>query len=219
MTPDILAKLTAELKAGITTEPQVVYLLAGIRKIIERDELGDELAALKFHCDWALHARLDRSGARAVLQRLEEAFVLLRAKIELHDLPRDVRTEVDRISKMNSFKEELFEFLERHELPPLTLHYPDGWARFLHLYTKVIEDIPLVLTLKSAERNAPPGAGPNVSRITVHCETARAKMEYCGREDVLFRVIWRIEDRIGQAGELSVFNSFEAKSPHRDNAR
>jgi hypothetical protein len=66
MTPDIIRKLTAELDQGITTEVQVVYLLAGIRKIIERDNVGDRYSDLKFHCDWALHSRMDRAAAKAV---------------------------------------------------------------------------------------------------------------------------------------------------------
>ena len=36
-TRDIIAKLTNELHGGIETEVQVVYLLAGVRKLIERD--------------------------------------------------------------------------------------------------------------------------------------------------------------------------------------
>lgn len=51
MTPDIIRKLEAELKTGITTEVQVVYLLVAIRKLIERDKLEDQYAGLKFHCD------------------------------------------------------------------------------------------------------------------------------------------------------------------------
>jgi hypothetical protein len=56
MTKDIIRKLANETEAGITTEAQVVYVLAGIRKIIERDKIGDQYAAPRFHCDWALHA-------------------------------------------------------------------------------------------------------------------------------------------------------------------
>ena len=38
MTEEIIRKLTAQLNNGITTEVQVVYLLVGIRKLIERDD-------------------------------------------------------------------------------------------------------------------------------------------------------------------------------------
>ena len=41
-TPAIVDKLTAELENGITTEPQVVHLLAALRKLMERDGLNDQ---------------------------------------------------------------------------------------------------------------------------------------------------------------------------------
>jgi len=47
-TRDIISKLTSELDKGITTEAQAVYLLVGIRKIIERDKIGREYADLRF---------------------------------------------------------------------------------------------------------------------------------------------------------------------------
>jgi hypothetical protein len=71
MTPDIIRKLGGELDTGITTEVQVGYLLAGIRKLIERDKIEDQYAGLKFHCDWALHARMDRAAARAILKQFD----------------------------------------------------------------------------------------------------------------------------------------------------
>lgn len=48
-TRDIISKLTKELDAGITTEVQVVYVLAGVRKLIERDGLEDQYKDLRFH--------------------------------------------------------------------------------------------------------------------------------------------------------------------------
>ena len=57
MTRDIIQKLKEQIEAGITTEVQVVYLLTGVRKLIERDEVEDEYPKLKFHCDWVLHPR------------------------------------------------------------------------------------------------------------------------------------------------------------------
>ena len=50
-TPEIIRKLTDELDKGIATEVQTVYVLAGIRKLIERDRIEGQYADLKFHCD------------------------------------------------------------------------------------------------------------------------------------------------------------------------
>jgi hypothetical protein len=59
---------------------------------------------LKFHCDWVLHAKLDRAKAKSVLKQFDAAHALLKGSIELHDLPQSLRGEIDRISQMRSFE-------------------------------------------------------------------------------------------------------------------
>jgi hypothetical protein len=199
MTPDILRKLAAELDRGITTEVQVVYLLAGIRKLIERDKIEDQYPALKFHCDWALHSSMDQAAAKAVLKEFDAAHTLLRGNVELHDLPAPLKSEIDRISKMRCFKKELSKFLTAYGLPPLTQHRHDGWVHFLHLYTKVIEDIPLVVAMPAAKKRpkqAMRDSGPkHISHVTVNFEEARETIKHEGGEELLFKVTWTIHDQ------------------------
>jgi hypothetical protein len=164
-TPDIRAKLTRELVAGITTEVQVVYLLAGIRKLIERDDVRDQYPDLKFH-DWALHPKLEGTGAKVILRQFDAAHPLLKGGLELHKLPLELRSEIDRISRMESFHKELDKFLAKYKLPPLTMHRTDGWAHFLHLYAKVVEDIPLSVSMPAYRKNgAKPKAGRSVPNV------------------------------------------------------
>jgi hypothetical protein len=125
-TPDILEKLTKELDAGITSEVQVVYLLAGIRKLMERDEVEDEYTNLKFHCDWVLHPKLQGTGAKAILRKFDAAYPLLKGGLELHNLPGELKGEIERISKMRYFHKELDGFLDEYGLPPLTKNRDDG---------------------------------------------------------------------------------------------
>ena len=148
-TPEIIRKLTEELDNGITTEVQVVYVLAGVRKLIERDKVEDQYADLRFHCDWVLHSGMDRAAAKAILKQFDAAQPLFRGG---HKLPSELKSEIDRISKMRSFKKELARFLTAYNLPSLTKNRPDGWPHFLHLYTKVIEDIPLMVSLPTATK-------------------------------------------------------------------
>lgn len=198
-TRDIIGKLTSEIEKGVASEIQVVYLMAGVRKLMERDGVQQQYPDLKFHCDWTLHSKLEGSAAKTVLRKFDAAHVLLRDKqIELHDLPVDLRVEIDRISKMRSFEEELFRFLEAYGLPTLEKKRPDGWTRFLHLYARVIEDIPLVVT--DAGANGP----QHISHVVVHLDEAPQKV---GGE-VLFKVTWTIHDKNGQSGEIFVINSF-----------
>ena len=64
MTRDIIRKLTIELETRITTEVQAVYVLAGIRIIIERDMLQNKYPEPNLHCDRALHS--ESSGNKQV---------------------------------------------------------------------------------------------------------------------------------------------------------
>lgn len=210
---DIISKLTAELDAGITTEAQVVYLLAGIRKIVERDKIRDQYPDLNFHCDWALHSSLDRSAAKAILREFDAAHALLRGNIKLRDLPTPLRAEIDRISKMRSLEKELSEFLTAYGLPQLTKNRPDGWAHFLQLYARVVEDIPLVVSSPAVARH--------ITHVTVHFDQAReAISENPWEKEMLFRVTWTTHDRNGQSGNIFVINSYalilsdsESRSP------
>ncbi len=190
-TPDILYKLSRELDAGVATEPQVVYLLAGIRKLIERDDARGKYPDLNFHCDWALHSKLDRRAAQQILREFDAAHPLLRdKKMELDELPDGLSSEIDRISKMRSFEEELSQFLEDYGLPPLK-----KWTHFLHLYARVIEDIPLVVTDPSAQY---------ISQVTVQVQLAPEPIQ--GHR--FFQVTWRINGRDGGSGSIFVINSY-----------
>ena len=211
MTPDIIRKLERELAKGITTEVQIVYLLAGIRKLIERDKVDDAYAGLKFHCDWALHSSMDRTAAKAILKLFDSAHVLLRGNIELSTLPAKLRNEIDRISQMTSFEVELSQFLMDYRLPPLTQHRPDGWTHFLYLYTKVIEDIPLVVSVPTVKQTPKPGTNitqKHISHVTVHCKFAQETFKHADGEEVMFSVTWTVHDRNGKSGDISVLNSF-----------
>ena len=213
-TRDIISKLTNELHGGIETECQVVYLLAGVRKIIERDKAKEQYPDLKFHCDWALHSSLEGPAARKVLRKFDAAHALLRQNIKLHDLPGPLEADIKRISEMRSFEEELSRFLNDYDLPPLTKRRPDGWTHFLHLYIRVIEDIPLVVSLpaerkkKPGKQRATPDAPKHISRVVVHLQPAQETVQYGGEEEVFFKVIWAIHDKNGQSGSVFVINSF-----------
>ena len=71
-----------------------------------------------------------------------------------------LRTEINRISKMRSFREEFDQFLAHYRLPPLKR----GWTHFLHLYAKIVEDIPLEVTGNNAQ---------HISKVVVHFRKPR----------------------------------------------
>ena len=69
----IVEKLRRELEHEITTERQVVYLLAEIRKLLELRRERKKYFALNFYCCWALHTKMDRQGAQRILKRFDKA--------------------------------------------------------------------------------------------------------------------------------------------------
>ena len=196
-TQDILKKLTKELNRGIASEPQAVYLLTEIRKLIERDNARNKYPDLKFHCDWALHSKLDGRAAQEILRQFDAAHPLLRdQKLKLHNLPPVLRSEINRISKMESFRQNLYQLLEDYKLPPLTKkRLADPWPHFLHLYAKIVEDIPLVVRGATAQ---------HISKVVIHFQKAKRKLA----GETLFAVTWTIHDKNGQSGSIQVFNSY-----------
>jgi hypothetical protein len=200
MTSDILDKLTSQLDAGITSEMQVVYVLAGMRKIIERDGVRSSYRWLNFHCDWVLHPHLDRTDARAILNLFDAAHSQLRGSVKVQALPEPLRTEVTRISHMESFEAEFDEFCKAYGLPRLRA-VPDGWSRFLHSYGKVIQDIPLTMS----------GGGTHVCDVVVDCATASPLRLSDGGEETMFNITWNIFDHASKYGEIFVVHSFRLR--------
>lgn len=196
MTPDIIAKLQMEIDVGIKTEAQVVYLLAGIRKIIERENLGQKYFYLKFHCDWALHPKLDRKPAQYVLSHFDSLRLQLITGKKLTP-----NSEVDKISRMDIFREELSAFLQNKSVTDFSSS-SDKWLKFLYLYAHVIEDMPLVI--KS-------GSASEIQEVVVSIATAKKLM--VGHQ--LFRVSWRITDKAGNSGTIFIINSYQVKKSVR----
>jgi hypothetical protein len=127
-----------------------------------------------------------------ILRQFDAAHPLLRdQKLELRELPPVLRGEIRRISKMESFRDELEQLLADYGLLPLK----PGWTHFLHLYAKIVEDIPLEVTGNTAQ---------HISKVVVHFEKAKKKLH----GETLFKVTWTIHDKNGQHGVIEIFNSY-----------
>jgi hypothetical protein len=137
------------------------------------------------------------------LEQFDAANIHLKTGVELHDLPGSLRMEIDRISKMRYFEEQLEGFLNANGLPTLEGTRSDGWIHFVHLYAKIIEDCPLVMTAKN--RSA------SIASLTLKMDLAKASKQDGG--DIWFRVRWIIQDKNGLSGEIFILNSFSV-SPH-----
>ena len=205
MLNQILVKLEAELRTGIVTQSQVVYLMVGIRKIMEQEKCGPNYPYLRFHTDWVLHSQMDRNAiAKEILELFDNALPHLKAGVELHQLPVEFGRDFDRAIKMEQFEDELHAFLKDHTLPPISETRADGWTFFLHLYCKVVENCPIVVI----------GAALNeVASINVTLEEAIKTIKHDDGEDMLYKVNWTVTDNNGGQGTVFVMNSFSLTSP------
>jgi hypothetical protein len=104
---------------------------------------------------------------------------------------------------MKSFNSEMQEFLKSSGLPGLDKNRSDGWVHFLHLYAAVVEDCPLVMT--------PTNKSAGIASVTLHEELANRPV----KDDIWYKVTWRILDKSGESGDIYVLNSFSL-NPHRD---
>ena len=223
--PVIIEKLTRELQSDITTEPQVVYILVGVRKLIELagevvipPDLADFKAyesatkfgwspsetspirkyrALDFYCSWALHVNMSREGARRILMHFDEAHPLLAGGKRLHQLPDELRRQIEDITKLERFEEEMRTFLSSNGLPTKLVDKPAEWVNFLYLYSGVIEDCPL--TLKSDKDLN------HITSVSVRKETAQKQLEHGNQQYVLWRITWTCHGKDGKTGDIDVY--------------
>jgi hypothetical protein len=107
--------------------------------------------------------------------------------------------EVERISKMKYFEDQLENFLEANGLAPLEITRSDSWIHFVHLYGKIVEDCPLVMTANNASAT--------IASVTLKLDLAKPSYELEG--ETLFRVRWIIQDKSGQQGEIYIINRHE----------
>lgn len=202
-TDEIIRKLTAEFEAGINTEVQVVYLLVGVRKLMERDEREKEFPALLFHCDWVVHAQLDRAGAQRLLREFDALHGRMTDASGARNLPDALQRDIDDITQMRGFRKELTNFLAQYHLPPLTPQGTEGWTRFLNLYARVIADIPLIVKAERADEF------PNVERVIVKFDAGEAQGD---NGTPSFRVSWKLQSRNGSQDGFFAIHKYDVNA-------
>jgi hypothetical protein len=194
----IIAKLDMLLAKGITTEADALYLMVEVRKLLEQQQAKKQYEYLTFHCDWAVHPTLTGPTAQKILEQFDAANIHFKTGVELHALPGLLRMEIDRISRMRYFEDQLEGVLKANGLPTLDETRSDGWIHFVHLYAKIVEDCPLVMTAKKTSAT--------VASVTLKMDLAKASKQDGG--DMWFKVRWIIQDKNGLTGEIYILNSF-----------
>jgi hypothetical protein len=135
----IVGKLRSELGRDIVSECQVVYLLVEVRKLLELRNQTEAFGALTFHCNWALHTRLDKDAAQNLITGLSRCYAGLNEGATAERSFRALWNDLG----FDRFRKQFRGFLTSHELPR-DICDSDRWKTFLSYYSFVIQDCPLV---------------------------------------------------------------------------
>ena len=198
--PAIVEKLRRALSEDIRSECQVVYILVEIRKLADLTGTTSKYNALAFYCSWALHVEMSWKEAQKLLRHFEEAHPLFRAGKELHEVSQIKGRDVENITTLRYFKDDLNRFLEENHLPDNVIQAQ--WAHFMHYYTKVIEDCPLIVKPSA-------GAQSILDKVIVNHELGNSLIPYDDVEAYQpYRVTWTCFDHSGQSGSIQIYNTF-----------
>jgi hypothetical protein len=145
MQDEIVRKLGDELGRLLLRESQVLYIMAEIRKFIERekDEGRAEYALLEFFCNWALHIRVDRPHNAANIRLFLQAF----------DFKDGMSLEEYLASKffqdimhLKVLKQQLQRFLRDRGLQSGLVDDHNWWSSFIYLYASIVSEVSMEYT-------------------------------------------------------------------------
>lgn len=129
MKPDVIAKLKEQLKKNIRNEPQIVYILTRIGKILEFENSKEGYPVLNFYRNWSVHTKIN--DAEPVASILKE-FIEKKENRYLFSIHQQ-------------FCSELITFLKKHDLPNLNKNRLNNFIFYLG---KVISDTPINISFK-----------------------------------------------------------------------
>jgi hypothetical protein len=143
MTKDIVGKLRDHLALPVDTEPAVMYLMAEVRKLLDRDDPQHKNLALWMYCHWAVH--VDLTNTNTTLHFLEQVDDFITDTVagltpnrpyKLIDSHRLFREFV----YWEAFRKQLTDVLKSYGLPTDLCDEDPKWFAFLTAYAGVIED-------------------------------------------------------------------------------
>lgn len=147
----IIEKVNRELTKDITSEVQVVYIMAEIRKLLERDRTKPAYPSLNFYCNWALHTRLSNSdvadkvvGAFDRAAQFDAQVNSVAAGQTVPNLDWTLLEQLNATIELEAFYIELKAFAQAYGISGKLLTDDVEWLTFMSHYAGVIEDSPLV---------------------------------------------------------------------------
>jgi len=195
MTKDITSKLMALLAEPIDSESKVVYLLAQVRKLLERDDPDHNMGSLWMYCHWALHVDLESpTTTKGLLERVDRWVantVMYLTPIGPWNFGDEYNLFKDFIY-LNTFRHQLRLFLAAYKLPTTLCGDDKRWHRFVQEYAGVIEDGTLAASGKKSTLQA-------VEKVTFE-----KGCDLTAEHHVPFVIQWTIQLKDGRALKTSV---------------
>lgn len=115
--------------------------LADTRRLLEVAKAEKQYPTLKFHCDWILHTKMDRTFASTLLREFDEVWdKWITSKIPI---PTDFTHGLPYKIGLFGFEHEFREFLGKYEITMPDPIYRAGWQGFEQVYCELIEDTEL----------------------------------------------------------------------------
>lgn len=129
----ILSKLDVELKKEIKSEPQVVYILSKVRKILEWENAKEKYKILNFYCNWVLHNKIDKAEPVGKILKDFITNEKERYKLIFHQ----------------EFEKEFKRFLKAYDLPILN---SSQFEKFRKELNKAVSETPVEITIGTRYR-------------------------------------------------------------------
>ncbi|OGI25151.1 MAG: hypothetical protein A3J76_03020 [Candidatus Moranbacteria bacterium RBG_13_45_13] len=142
---DIIKKIQKFLQnhTAFKKECEVVYLLAEIRKIIEKN---NKYKTLYFYCCWILHSRLNRDLTAKILSKKFDKYINLNKKER--EIQKDLISEQKDFLKLRDLNYELNNFLKEYTLAKDFLR-GNKWYKFCQLFLDNIMECEIDFGLKA----------------------------------------------------------------------
>ncbi len=142
--PSIVMKLTHFLQNTVQMgrEPDVVYFMVELRKIIDSESLAKDFPAAKFYADWTVHSRKDRITPE-MRDVLLEIYEYAKSVIE-NPAAASPDSPVNHFLYMNTLREEVRRLLGIYGINAELTEEDENWKIFVVTLVKVLEEQPIV---------------------------------------------------------------------------
>jgi hypothetical protein len=184
-------KLNALLADPIDSEAKVVYLLAEVRKLVDKTPARERPFALNMYCHWALHVEL--SGKDTITRFLQQVDDYVNGVlVGPEDLGASNRM-VREFLLLDTLRSQMRDFFHASGIRAELLDDNDRWHQFVAHYAGVIEDGSLQIL-------APNHGMRHVKQVTF-VKGSNAMGEF---DTIPFDMVWHVELRDGRSLDIDV---------------